>query len=52
MSEKLGPLLSAGRKGRCPGKRSCQGKDFSEEVAAAIDQEESAIIKQCYERAK
>jgi cell division protease FtsH len=53
MSEKLGPLTFGRKEGQVfLGRDLARERDFSEEVAAAIDQEESAIIKQCYERAK
>ena len=53
MSEKLGPLTFGKKEGQVfLGRDLARERDFSEEVAAAIDQEESAIIKQCYERAK
>ncbi len=53
MSEKLGPLTFGKKEGQVfLGRDLARERDFSEEVAAAIDQEESDIIKQCYERAK
>jgi len=51
MSEKLGPLTFGKKEGQVfLGRDLARERDFSEEVAAAIDQEESDIIKQCYER--
>ncbi|HHY11920.1 MAG TPA: ATP-dependent metallopeptidase FtsH/Yme1/Tma family protein, partial [Firmicutes bacterium] len=53
MSEKLGPLAFGKKEGQVfLGRDLARERDFSEEVAAAIDQEESNIINECYDRAK
>jgi len=53
MSEKLGPLTFGRKEGQVfLGRDLGRERDFSEEVAAAIDQEGRDIINQCYERAK
>jgi cell division protease FtsH len=53
MSEKLGPLTFGKKEGQVfLGRDLARERDFSEEVAAAIDQEERDIINQCYDRAK
>ncbi|NLA59952.1 MAG: ATP-dependent zinc metalloprotease FtsH [Firmicutes bacterium] len=53
MSEKLGPLTFGRKEGQVfLGRDLGRERDFSEEVAAAIDQEGRDIIGQCYERAK
>jgi len=53
MSEKLGPLTFGRKEGQVfLGRDLVRERDFSEEVAAAIDREERAIIKECYEKAR
>lgn len=53
MSEKLGPLTFGKKEGQVfLGRDLARERDFSEEVAAAIDQEERDIINRCYDRAK
>jgi cell division protease FtsH len=53
MSEKLGPLTFGRKEGQVfLGRDLARERDFSEEVAAAIDQEERTIIGECYEHAK
>jgi cell division protease FtsH len=53
MSEKLGPLTFGRKEGQVfLGRDLGRQRDFSEEVAAAIDQEERDIINQCFDRAK
>ncbi|MGE5578443.1 MAG: ATP-dependent zinc metalloprotease FtsH [Bacillota bacterium] len=53
MSEKLGPLTFGRKEGQVfLGRDIGRERDFSEEVAAAIDQEERKIISECYNRAK
>jgi cell division protease FtsH len=53
MSEKLGPLTFGRKEAQVfLGRDLARERDFSEEVAAAIDQEERTIIGECYERAK
>jgi cell division protease FtsH len=53
MSEKLGPLTFGRKEGQVfLGRDLGRERDFSEEVAAAIDQEERDVINQCFERAK
>lgn len=53
MSEKLGPLTFGRKEGQVfLGRDLARERDFSEEIAAAIDQEERSIINACYERAK
>jgi cell division protease FtsH len=53
MSEELGPL-TLGRKQDTPflGRDLARDRNYSEEVAFAIDQEVRRIIEQCYQRAK
>jgi cell division protease FtsH len=53
MSEVLGPV-SLGRKHEQPflGRDLMQDRNYSEQVASAIDKELSTIIEDCYERAK
>lgn len=53
MSEELGPL-TLGRKQDTPflGRDLARDRNYSEEVAFAIDQEVRKIIDQCYQRAK
>lgn len=53
MSEKLGPLTFGKKEGQVfLGRDLARERDFSEEIAAAIDQEERKIINECYDRAK
>jgi cell division protease FtsH len=53
MSEKLGPLTFGRKEGQVfLGRDIGRERDFSEEVAATIDQEERRIISECYNRAK
>jgi len=53
MSEKLGPLTFGKKEGQVfLGRDLARERDFSEEVAAAIDKEERDIINQCYQKAK
>ncbi len=53
MSERLGPLTFGRKEGQVfLGRDLARERDFSEEVAAAIDQEERVIINECYDRAK
>jgi len=53
MSEKLGPLTFGRKEGQVfLGRDLARERDFSEEVAAAIDQEERRIIGECYDHAK
>ncbi|MGI6667715.1 MAG: ATP-dependent zinc metalloprotease FtsH [Bacillota bacterium] len=53
MSEKLGPLTFGRKEGQVfLGRDLGRERDFSEEVAAAIDQEGRAIINECFEKAK
>jgi len=53
MSEKLGPLTFGRKEGQVfLGRDIGRERNFSEEVAAAIDQEEHRIISECYDRAK
>ncbi len=53
MSERLGPLTFGRKEGQVfLGRDLARERDFSEEVAAAIDQEERRIINECYSRAK
>ncbi|HHY35303.1 MAG TPA: ATP-dependent metallopeptidase FtsH/Yme1/Tma family protein [Firmicutes bacterium] len=53
MSEKLGPLTFGRKEGQVfLGRDLARERDFSEEVAAAIDREEREIISRCYERAR
>ena len=53
MSEKLGPLTFGKKEGQVfMGRDLARERDFSEEVAAAIDKEERDIINQCYQKAK
>lgn len=53
MSEKLGPLTFGRKEGQVfLGRDIARERDFSEEVAAAIDQEERRIMGECYERAR
>lgn len=53
MSEKLGPLTFGRKEGQVfLGRDLVRERDFSEEVAAAIDREEREIISRCYERAR
>ncbi len=53
MSEKLGPLTFGRKEGQVfLGRDLGRERDFSEEVAAAIDQEGRDVINQCFERAK
>jgi cell division protease FtsH len=53
MSETLGPV-SLGRKYEQPflGRDIMEDRNYSEQVASAIDKEISTIIEDCYERAK
>jgi cell division protease FtsH len=53
MSETLGPI-SLGRKYEQPflGRDIMEDRNYSEQVASAIDKEISTIIEDCYERAK
>jgi cell division protease FtsH len=53
MSERLGPI-SLGRKYEQPflGRDIMEDRNYSEEVASAIDKELSTIIEDCYQRAK
>jgi len=53
MSETLGPV-SLGRKYEQPflGRDIMEDRNYSEQVASAIDKEVSTIIEDCYERAK
>ncbi|MFB3880618.1 MAG: ATP-dependent zinc metalloprotease FtsH [Armatimonadota bacterium] len=53
MSETLGPI-SLGRKYEQPflGRDIMEDRNYSEQVASAIDKELSTIIEDCYERAK
>jgi len=53
MSETLGPV-SLGRKSEQPflGRDLMEDRNYSEQVASAIDRELSTIIEDCYERAK
>jgi cell division protease FtsH len=53
MSETLGPV-SLGRKYEQPflGRDIMEDRNYSEQVASAIDREVSTIIQDCYERAK
>ena len=53
MSETLGPV-SLGRKSEQPflGRDLMEDRNYSEQVASAIDKELSTIIEDCYERAK
>jgi len=53
MSEALGPV-SLGRKSEQPflGRDLMEDRNYSEQVASAIDKELSTIIEDCYERAK
>lgn len=52
MSEKLGPVV-LGRRGRSPflGRDFSEDRNYSEDVAKAIDEEVRRIITECYERA-
>ena len=52
MSERLGPVV-LGRRGRNPflGRDYMEERNYSEEVAKAIDEEVRRIITECYERA-
>lgn len=53
MSEKLGPLTFGRKEGQVfLGRDLGRERDYSEEVAAAIDKEGREIINMCYERAK
>ena len=53
MSDKLGPLTFGRKEGQVfLGRDIGRERDFSEEVAAAIDQEERKIIGECYTHAK
>lgn len=53
MSENLGPLTFGKKEGQVfLGRDLARERDFSEEIAAAIDQEERKIVNECYERAK
>lgn len=53
MSERLGPLTFGRKEGQVfLGRDLARERDFSEEVAAAIDQEERRIIGLCYDRAR
>ncbi|MGI6627093.1 MAG: ATP-dependent zinc metalloprotease FtsH [Bacillota bacterium] len=53
MSEKLGPLTFGKKEGQVfLGRDLARERDFSEEIAAAIDQEERKTINECYDRAK
>ena len=52
MSERLGPLTFGRKEGQVFLGRDLARSGFSEEVAAAIDQEERVIINECYDRAK
>lgn len=53
MSENLGPLTFGKKEGQVfLGRDLARERDFSEEVAAAIDKEERDIINQCYQKAK
>ncbi len=52
MSEKLGPLTFGRKEGQVfLGRDIGRERDFSEEVAAEIDQEERKTIRECYGRA-
>ncbi len=53
MSQALGPI-SLGRKSEQPflGRDLMEDRNYSEQVASAIDKELSTIIEDCYERAK
>ncbi len=52
MSEKLGPLAFGKKEGQVfLGRDIGRERDFSEEVASAIDQEERRIIQECYQKA-
>ncbi|MGI6642981.1 MAG: ATP-dependent zinc metalloprotease FtsH [Bacillota bacterium] len=52
MSEKLGPLSFGKKEGQVfLGRDIGRERDFSEEVASAIDQEERRIIGECYKKA-
>ncbi len=53
MSEKLGPLTFGRKEGQVfLGRDLGRERDFSEEVAAEIDEEERKMIRECYSRAK
>lgn len=53
MSDKLGPLTFGRKEGQVfLGRDLGRERDYSEEVAAAIDQEGRAIINECFEKAK
>ena len=53
MSEKLGPLTFGRKEGQVfLGRDLGRERDFSEEVAAEIDEEERRIIRECYAKAK
>jgi cell division protease FtsH len=53
MSEKLGPMTFGQKEGQVfLGRDIARSRDFSEEVAAAIDQEERRIVNECYSKAK
>jgi cell division protease FtsH len=52
MSEKLGPLTFGRKEGQVfLGRDIGRERNFSEEVAAAIDEEERSIIQDCYSKA-
>ncbi len=52
MSEKLGPVV-LGRRSRSPfmGRDISEDRNYSEDVAKAVDEEVHRIITECYERA-
>ncbi|NLC58733.1 MAG: ATP-dependent zinc metalloprotease FtsH, partial [Armatimonadetes bacterium] len=53
MSEKLGPLTLGRRHGNpFLGRDLMEDRNYSEEVASAIDQEVRRIVDECYERAR
>ena len=53
MSDKLGPLTFGRKEGQVfLGRDLARERDFSEEVAAAIDSEERKIIGECYDHAR
>lgn len=53
MSERLGPLTFGRKEGEVfLGRDLVRERDFSEEIAAAIDQEERKIVNECYARAR
>ncbi len=52
MSERLGPLSFGKKEGQVfLGRDIARERDFSEEVASAIDQEERRIVGECYDKA-